>query len=1371
MFQRSGRSVPRMAPSGKIDQGELRPRGGRPSTRAATSARRVRLLLALGLFGLFLALPLACATHDHPPTLVGGDSPTFGPSAGDPCDTEGAIKDCGRIEQQNGNYVTCSLGHASCQAGVWSVCAGDHLVTRSLPTRNLGISGYRLTQATTPACSNVCDPNCSSVQPDPDDVDAGGVAVIPDAGVTLIENDAGTTGPQQGPCTGLQCNLVVCGGGATTTISGTVFDPAGLNPLFNANVYIPLNPTAALPAFSQGASCDTCGGSSSLQALRATQTDANGNFVLSDVPAGANIPIVVQMGKWRRELVLTQIDKCVDNPVKGNCTAKDPADCVLRLPKNHTDGYDPVAATYTKADMPQIAIATGGADPFDCLLLKAGIDPQEFGDYTTTKRVHYYEADTKPGNSLDPAFGSQIDGSTLWNNLSGTKPSLMDYDVVLFPCEGAAVNKQSTGVTPYNNVIDYANAGGRAFMTHFSYSWLLYPSGKGLVPAPDNWSGVANWSPTGSGMTGSITTQDPLTGTVNTSFPKGGDYSTWLFNVGASTIGSKLTIHQGRQDLTTIGSAVQPWMTAKDTKYPTFPTYTNLFTFNTPYGANSAAQCGRVVFSDFHVSANALVGNTNSCLYDTDCGYTATCSGAKPGAVGQCSEPCMTTSDCPKTSFTCSGVVRGSCTPTTCTKSSTCGAGHWCKSGACTCATDDDCDGGGCGSKTCSPIACSSSAACGKGTCGGGTCNSVACHKNADCGLGSCGGTGHTGKCAAGSTCHKNADCGPTGTCGSGTSSTAGTCSTSAQACHKNGDCDSGSCGSGTGSATGTCNNGGGHVCHSNTDCDSNSCGTGTGSTAGTCALGNTTACHKNADCDSNSCGTGTGSTPGTCPVGNTTVCHKNADCDSNSCGTGTGSTAGSCTAGVCTRASDCGSSGGACVGGKCTAGVCGQDSQCGTLGICSNAKCSTPAACGADTACVKSLTCNGAKCSTPAACGSDAACVKSLTCNGAKCSNTAACAADTACPSSGICTGAKCSNKTCAGDAACGVGNLCNGAKCSTSACSLDTECPAGTCTGATCTPPASCSQASDCGTGGKCSNATCSQNSCASDSDCGAGSSCGGSCQVHTCLLNSDCASGFCSGGVCACNTGEDCGNVQLCTGTTQGACHKACTLDSDCSPDRCINGQCGGCTSSADCHDNAYTASCGGIPAANYGTCAPFASGLFPEACRQGPLSAQEKALEFMFFDLTACVSPDNLPPPPPVTVPAFTPATFTEDFTASCPAGQFPKWREFDWQAAIPDTASIHFAAQSGADSSHLLPAMPVSIATAVNSTDTGPTQQNYDIAFIDTGSGSSAPFNAYSPPVISRNLLRITITLTPTSDKLKAPVLASWKVQYDCAPGE
>ena len=1442
---------------------------------------RLVMIRLLGSWGALLALLLlvGCATKRP-------SSGTSGPSGGratlagptdTSCSVEGDVRDCGRVDHMNGNYVTCSVGHKECNGGHWTTCVGDHFLTKSLPGVRLDGTGVKVEAVTGLACANLCDPYCES-QIGEQDVDAGGIVTIPDGGGVTLPLFEGTTDPGGGACEGLQCQLRICGGSATTSITGVVYDPAGNTPLYNANVYIPLYADEALPPFSTGASCDSCGSAAELRALRATQTDAAGQFVLNDVPAGAKIPVIVQMGKWRREIVLTNLTECTDNDVTNNCTAADPADCVFRLPKNHADGWDPVAATYSKADIPQIAIVTGSADPFDCLLLKAGLDASEFGDYTSSKRVHVFQSDDKPGNSLSPALGSKVNGSTLWNNLNGAAPNLMSYDVILLPCEGGAIDKQKPGQTPYKNLIDYADQGGRAFATHFSYVWMEYPSGKGYVPAPDDWSTIADWSPTGTKMTGSVNTQDPLTGTINTTFPKGGSFSDWLLNVGASTKVSRLTIHQGRQDLTSIGPDTQQWMRAKDSKYPRFPTYTNLFTFNTPVGATGTDQCGRVVFSDFHVSANALVGTANSCISNADCGYTSDCSGATPGAIGQCNEPCNSGSDCPNAAFACNGAVLGSCAQAPCVADADCGVGRWCRSGSCTCAGSDDCDGGTCGGSTCSKAACTSNADCGIGTCGSGVCNSVACHSNAACGNGTCGGTAHFGSCAAGFACHKDSECGPTGTCGVGTSSIAGKCATSSVICHKNAECDSGfcgsgsgsalgvcahpgafvchgsaecdggSCGSGTGSTAGVCGHPGAYVCHSNAECDGGSCGSGLGSTAGACGHSAAYVCHGNTECDGGSCGSGTGATAGVCGHGaafachsnadcdlpngcgsgtssvlgvcaRTTgfVCHKNNDCDSGACGSGTGSAKGVCSAGSCTTSAQCGTTG-TCTGGVCKAGACAADAVCGTAGgICTNAKCSTAAtcagdvscpasgvctgakcgkpvacagdvacpasgvctgakcntsACGSDAACTVSGACTGAKCNTSAACGSDGACPASAICNGAKCNTSATCASDAACVASGVCNGAKCSSKSCAGDASCGLSALCNGAKCSKSSCSGDAECPLGLCTSATCKPPATCKANADCGAvAGACTKMTCSQVACASNGDCGLGV-CGGSCSTFTCSANADCQSGICAAGVCQCATSESCGGSQACASAKPGSCSLACTKDDECAPDRCINGTCGGCESTVDCHDNAYTTSCQGIPAGNYGTCAPFGATEFPEACKQGPLSPQEKALEFMFFDLTACVSPDNLPPPtPPVPVLLYRAATFTQDFKASCASGNQPVWREFDWQASIPDGASIVVEAQSGRDVLTLEPATPIHLATATQSTDVGPLQQNFDVGLLDTGPNGTAIFNVAVPVVPSRDVLRVTVTLNPTADSSKAPQLTQWRVQYDCAPAE
>jgi hypothetical protein len=183
--------------------------------------------------------------------------------------------------------------------------------------------------------------------------------------------------------------------------------------------------------------------------------------------------------------------------------------------------------------------------------------------------------------------------------------------------------------------------------------------------------------------------------------------------------------------------------------------------------------------------------------------------------------------------------------------------------------------------------------------------------------------------------------------------------------------------------------------------------------------------------------------------------------------------------------------------------------------------------------------------------------------------------------------------------------------------------------------------------------------------------------------------------------------------------------------------------------------------------------YTNGQFPAACRQGQLSPQEKALEFMFFDLTACVSPDNLTPAPPTVVLGYDPATFVQDYTAACSDGTKPIWREFDWQGLVPTSASIVVTAQSGDTVATLAPAMPLTIATSTMDTDVGSLGTTFDFAVIDAGSAtaSTGVFNKANPRVPSRNLLRLTITLNPSADQLTAPTLLQWKVQYDCAPAE
>jgi hypothetical protein len=372
-------------------------------------------------------------------------------------------------------------------------------------------------------------------------------------------------------CVGTACQ-VTCQNGSTTTLTGKVFAPNGTLPLYNAIVYIPTQPPAA---FTDGVTCDRCSGNVSGNPLVITQTDASGSFTLTNVPAGDNVPLVIQLGKWRRQVTIPTIPSCASTPLDAGTT---------RLPKNHSEG-----------DMPKMAIATGSADPFECLLLKIGIDPAEITIPSGTGRVHFFTGSTQAGMTMSNAPSE----NTLFTDL----PTLLKYDVVMLPCEGTN-NYSGIKTGQRDLLVQYLNMGGRLFSTHYSYNWLTYANSPFNKIATDNMGNgwhVDQTQPCGSNSTCGYM------GTLDTSFPKGMAFNQWLGNVTMPMVNGSFEITDPRNDLdglTTMPKAyAQRWMYhASDNKI----LHT---TFNTPLDAapddmGQPQYCGRVVFSDFHVSAN-----------------------------------------------------------------------------------------------------------------------------------------------------------------------------------------------------------------------------------------------------------------------------------------------------------------------------------------------------------------------------------------------------------------------------------------------------------------------------------------------------------------------------------------------------------------------------------------------------------------------------------------------------------------------------------------------------------------------------------------------------------------------------------------------
>jgi hypothetical protein len=360
---------------------------------------------------------------------------------------------------------------------------------------------------------------------------------------------------------GLLQKQVTCPDGASTSVSGTVYIPSGELPLYNAMVYVP---DADLRPFTAGSSC---GCEISGEPIASALTDSTGRFVLKNVPVGADIPIVVQVGEWRREFKVDQVEPCADTAI---------ADQTLRLPSKQSEG-----------DIPKIAVATGGSDALECLVRKLGVAAEEFTHPNRDGRVNLFA-----GYSGAERFANSMNGGepfppsgALWADAA----SLQAYDIVLLSCDGRRPDQdgaQDKDARAMQGMFDYLNTGGRVFASHYQEVWFQ----KGPAPFPD----LAEYTPTPDHL-------DELTAQLVTDFPKGQAMSQWALSNGSSTIAGQVEIRGAQRTIERENpDYAQRWLASED------PATVQYVSANTPLGASDGAECGRLVLSDIHVSAGGL---------------------------------------------------------------------------------------------------------------------------------------------------------------------------------------------------------------------------------------------------------------------------------------------------------------------------------------------------------------------------------------------------------------------------------------------------------------------------------------------------------------------------------------------------------------------------------------------------------------------------------------------------------------------------------------------------------------------------------------------------------------------------------------------
>lgn len=664
--------------------------------RAATGFRRLALLLAM------VAMAVACGSRtglfddfeaDGGGSDGGGDvsidqTVDGAKDAGDATDEDGGIivDDGGLDVIVIGKCTPKSCQDQGFECGMNGDGCGNVINCGGCPAPEVcGAQAYAKCASGPPCKPKTCQDlgfNCGAA--------GDGCGGSLNCGICQYPDSCGSKGvPNQCgnplPCTNLCLQQVACDAGTTTVtgkvIAGTPQQYGAADPVYNALVYVP---NAALTPFKPGVSCDHCGAEVTGQPLVITNSAADGTFTLTNVPAGQNIPLVIQLGRWRRQVTIPNVAACTNTALAPSLT---------RMPRNQNEG-----------DIPKMAIATGNADGIECVLMKMGIEQAEFTQPNANGRVHMYMANGANADAGTPPMSALV----------SSPQTLANYDMVLLPCEGQPLAKQPSD---QQNMINYTSAGGRMFATHYSYQWLY---------------NIAPFSTTASFNT-STQGQNNTTGVIDTSFVNGQALATWLGIVGALSGPNQIPIVEPRYNINSVTPPSQQFV--YELGGNSLPLQ---YAFYTPVGSPPAQQCGRVVYSTFHVVSGLTGGKT----------FPAECSASPMTAQEKDLEFML------YDLANCIPTVPQNCTPKTCQQQGiSCGpAGDGCGTsincGSCT--PPDTCGGA-------TPFQCGVPDA---GACTPGTCNSLGfdCGSNGD-GCGSiincgtctlpqvCGGGGKPGVC------------------------------------------------------------------------------------------------------------------------------------------------------------------------------------------------------------------------------------------------------------------------------------------------------------------------------------------------------------------------------------------------------------------------------------------------------------------------------------------------------------------------------------------------------------------------------------------------------------------------------------------------
>jgi len=448
-------------------------------------------------------------------------------------------------------------------------------------------------------------------------------------------------------CVGLECDQTC----ASSSLTGTIKDPAGVNPLPGVVVYVP---NGTVQPLTDGVACDSCSTLYSGLPITSAVTGYDGKFTLTNVPVGVSFPLVIQTGRWRRKVTVAAITGACG---VGTPTAALPSGENSQLPSNAAEG-----------DIPKIALSMSAGDHLECLLKKIGLEDGAFSAPSGTGRIHLYAYNglTYPGTTCTPPTNG-----TCANDLWSSQSKLDSYNIVIAPCDKNSFGGKPAAYNPYvcngvttscpdagygagpftfaggknkygftsaanaqsatnvlnttyppfptipdvnnptgpevpsaaeqNNLKAYIDKGGRLFATH----WMAYFLTRTTYPNAVNYV---------FGSYVDLDRQAPnFPYTIDQSTPLGDLFADW---VGGSTVTFTnwrhlaLSVNAPAIRLAYGDSTQSPVSHPANSTSGAGGPMVSAFQFDAPWGVAAANQCGRVVVAESHVSK--LAGSTAS---------------------------------------------------------------------------------------------------------------------------------------------------------------------------------------------------------------------------------------------------------------------------------------------------------------------------------------------------------------------------------------------------------------------------------------------------------------------------------------------------------------------------------------------------------------------------------------------------------------------------------------------------------------------------------------------------------------------------------------------------------------------------------------